>query len=84
MDHRLGKIANNTTHELICSFSVILHLVNRVSAPMLDQRAIRTQLTHRLSTQHSKGPLMAVDFSGYHGAPDTTQGYNNTITTEVY
>ena len=62
----------------------IVHLVNRVCAPMQGQGAIHTQLTQRLSTQHSESPLMAVDFSGYGGAPDTTQGYNNIITTVVY
>ena len=51
---------------------------------MQGQGAIRTQLTQRLSTQHSESPLMAVDFSGYGGAPDTTQGYNNIITTVMY
>ena len=51
---------------------------------MQGQGAIHTQLTRRLSTQYSERPLMPVDFSGYSGAPDTTQGYNNIITTVVY
>ena len=46
---------------------------------MQGQGTIHTKSTQRLSTQHSERPLMAVDFSGYSGAPDTTQGYNNII-----